>query len=203
MKEKLYIIFRPEGATLNAQSELYGSCRHRKKLLLENTWSDNYFVCYRTVDLPNIVKHNFCYSVISDECEVLLIWIFVVQLKLFIKYYLWTSFALNDELKSVRFTWSAQLPRKIEGNLYILCECLCVWEGGSGGGWIWRKAILLLLHRIGIFENPIPVLVIEIGIFLMIIPIPLDCSQDMTYIQSIYQFKKQRQNHNWTKSILK
>ena len=37
LKEKFYIMFRPEGATLNARSEFYGTCRHRKKLLLENT----------------------------------------------------------------------------------------------------------------------------------------------------------------------
>ena len=37
LKEKFYIMFRPEGATLNARSECYGTCRHRKKLLLENT----------------------------------------------------------------------------------------------------------------------------------------------------------------------
>jgi hypothetical protein len=37
LKEKIYIMFRPEGATLNARSECYGTCRHRKKLLLENT----------------------------------------------------------------------------------------------------------------------------------------------------------------------
>ena len=37
LKEKYYIMFRPEGATLNNRSEFYNTCRHRKKLLLENT----------------------------------------------------------------------------------------------------------------------------------------------------------------------
>ena len=34
-KEKFHIIFQPEGATLNRRSELFSTCRHRKKLLLE------------------------------------------------------------------------------------------------------------------------------------------------------------------------
>ena len=37
LKEKYYIMFRPEGATLNDRTEFYNTCRHRKTLLLENT----------------------------------------------------------------------------------------------------------------------------------------------------------------------
>ena len=37
LREKYLIIFNPEGASLNSRSELYSTCRHRKKLLLENT----------------------------------------------------------------------------------------------------------------------------------------------------------------------
>ena len=37
LKEKYYIIFQPEGATLNDRSELFSTCRHRKKKLLANT----------------------------------------------------------------------------------------------------------------------------------------------------------------------
>ena len=37
IKEKYYIIFQPEGASLNDRSELYSTCRHRKKKLLANT----------------------------------------------------------------------------------------------------------------------------------------------------------------------
>ena len=37
IKEKQYIIFQPEGATLNERSELFSTCRHRKKQLLANT----------------------------------------------------------------------------------------------------------------------------------------------------------------------
>ena len=33
-KEKFHIIFQPEGATLNTRSELFSTCRHRKRLLL-------------------------------------------------------------------------------------------------------------------------------------------------------------------------
>ena len=36
-KEKFYIIFQPEGATLNKRSELYSTCRHRLRELLCNT----------------------------------------------------------------------------------------------------------------------------------------------------------------------
>ena len=36
LKEKYYIIFQPEGAKLNRRSELYSTCRHRKKDLLSN-----------------------------------------------------------------------------------------------------------------------------------------------------------------------
>ena len=37
LKEKYYIIFQPEGATLNTRSELFSTCRHRLRLLLNNT----------------------------------------------------------------------------------------------------------------------------------------------------------------------
>ena len=36
LKEKYYIIFQPEGATLNRRSELFSACRHRRQQLLEN-----------------------------------------------------------------------------------------------------------------------------------------------------------------------
>ena len=39
IKEKYHIIFQPEGAALNERSELYSTCRHRKKILLANTYS--------------------------------------------------------------------------------------------------------------------------------------------------------------------
>ena len=35
----LFIIFQPEGASLNLRSELFSTCRHRKNNLLENLWS--------------------------------------------------------------------------------------------------------------------------------------------------------------------
>ena len=37
LKEIFYIMFQPEGATLNKRSELYSTCRHRLRLLLNNT----------------------------------------------------------------------------------------------------------------------------------------------------------------------
>ena len=37
LKEKYYIIFQPEGATLNHRSELFSTCRHRLRLTLANT----------------------------------------------------------------------------------------------------------------------------------------------------------------------
>ena len=37
LKEKFYIMFQPEGASLNRRSELYSVCRHRLRELLENT----------------------------------------------------------------------------------------------------------------------------------------------------------------------
>ena len=36
-KEKYYIIFQPDCATLNQRSELYTTCRHRLRKLLANT----------------------------------------------------------------------------------------------------------------------------------------------------------------------
>ena len=36
VKEKFHIIFQPEGASLNKRSELFSTCRHRKKDLLCN-----------------------------------------------------------------------------------------------------------------------------------------------------------------------
>ena len=37
LKEKFYIIFQPEGATLNQRSELFTACRHKKFKTLEKT----------------------------------------------------------------------------------------------------------------------------------------------------------------------
>ena len=37
LKEKYFIMFRPEGATLNNRNEFHNTCRHRKTFLLENT----------------------------------------------------------------------------------------------------------------------------------------------------------------------
>ena len=37
LKEKFFIMFRPEGATLNDRNELFATCRHRLKPLLANT----------------------------------------------------------------------------------------------------------------------------------------------------------------------
>ena len=37
LKEKFYIMFEPEGATLNKRSELFSVCRHRLRELLANT----------------------------------------------------------------------------------------------------------------------------------------------------------------------
>ena len=31
LKEKYYIMFRPEGASLNSRNEIFATCRHRKK----------------------------------------------------------------------------------------------------------------------------------------------------------------------------
>ena len=55
-KEKYYIIFQPEGASLNEQKELFSTCRHRLENLLANTW-----VCfsfqYRTFPLTKNLCH--------------------------------------------------------------------------------------------------------------------------------------------------
>ena len=37
LREKYCIIFKPDGASLNARSELFATCRHRLKLLLDKT----------------------------------------------------------------------------------------------------------------------------------------------------------------------
>ena len=37
LKEKFYILFEPDGASLNKRSELFSTCRHRLSQLLENT----------------------------------------------------------------------------------------------------------------------------------------------------------------------
>ena len=42
LKEKFYIIFQPEGATLNRRSELFTTCRHRLRLTLANTKEDDF-----------------------------------------------------------------------------------------------------------------------------------------------------------------
>ena len=42
LKEKFYIIFQPEGATLNRRSELFTTYRHRLRLTLANTKEDDF-----------------------------------------------------------------------------------------------------------------------------------------------------------------
>ena len=37
LREKFFIICKPEGASLNSRSELFSTCRHRLKLLLDKT----------------------------------------------------------------------------------------------------------------------------------------------------------------------
>ena len=37
LKEKYHILFQPDGASLNRRSELFSTCRHRLRQLLENT----------------------------------------------------------------------------------------------------------------------------------------------------------------------
>ena len=54
-KEKFYIIFQPEGATLNSRSELFSTCRHRKRLLLSKIkpWvSFRFSIQYKTPTVP-------------------------------------------------------------------------------------------------------------------------------------------------------
>ena len=41
LKEKYHILFHPDGASLNRRSELFSTCRHRLRQLLENTWSSH------------------------------------------------------------------------------------------------------------------------------------------------------------------
>ena len=36
LTEKYFIKFKLEGATLNSRSEMFATCRHRKKLLVSN-----------------------------------------------------------------------------------------------------------------------------------------------------------------------
>jgi hypothetical protein len=35
LKEKFYIMYKPDGSSLNKRSEIFNTCRHRKKMLLE------------------------------------------------------------------------------------------------------------------------------------------------------------------------
>ena len=42
-KEKYYIMFKPDGASLNERQELYATCRHRLKQLLGNTWAISFW----------------------------------------------------------------------------------------------------------------------------------------------------------------
>ena len=71
LKEKFYIMFRPEGATLNNRNEFYNTCRHRKTLLLENTWATN-FVLVQNYSLTGCVPIHF--FVIADDCGICPIW---------------------------------------------------------------------------------------------------------------------------------
>ena len=88
LKDIFYIMFRPEvNFIVHADTG-----RNYYFKILEYI---NISFWYRTVDLLAMLKLYFCYSVIADECEVLLIWNKFVQLNLFIKCDLWTSFVIK------------------------------------------------------------------------------------------------------------
>ena len=58
LKEIFYIMFQPEGATLNKRSELFSTCRHRLRLLLNNTWfniSVSFRYCFQYLNSKNVI----------------------------------------------------------------------------------------------------------------------------------------------------
>ena len=59
LKEKYHILFNSTHATLNSRTELYSTCRHRKRLLLANTWAGFHF------GTPNTSKNQFSFQISS------------------------------------------------------------------------------------------------------------------------------------------
>ena len=58
LKEIFYIMFQPEGATLNKRSELFSTCRHRLRLLLNNTWFKvfvSFRYCFQYLNNKNVI----------------------------------------------------------------------------------------------------------------------------------------------------
>ena len=55
IKEKYFIIFQPQGSSLNQRNELFSTCRHRKKELLENFLMLNKFF---PLSIENVVMFN-------------------------------------------------------------------------------------------------------------------------------------------------
>ena len=57
LREKYLISFYPESATLNSRTELYSTCRHRLKMLLENfkTWTYLFFFLFFLSGSENVI----------------------------------------------------------------------------------------------------------------------------------------------------
>ena len=75
--KKHLLLIKAEGATLKNRNEFYNTCRHRKTLLLENTWATN-FVLVQNYSLTGCVPIHF--FVIADDCGICPIWNKFVQI---------------------------------------------------------------------------------------------------------------------------
>ena len=68
-KEKFYILFCPEEATLNSRNEIYSHCRHKQAMLLDKTWLWPRLLGIRIYasDLTFVVCFVIQLLIISDE----------------------------------------------------------------------------------------------------------------------------------------
>ena len=69
LKEKYYIMYHPELATLNLRSELFGACRHKERHLLikQPTW-ENFPFKYFLLVLIIVVQFAVLHQVSPDDC---------------------------------------------------------------------------------------------------------------------------------------
>ena len=97
LKEKLHILYKREGATLNRRGEIFNSCRHRNKNFLSTMWRLK-FLIFLFLFPAIYVKNVYSWLLLQT-----VIWKKIVELQLFkdkVIYRLAYSFECSSYLKS-------------------------------------------------------------------------------------------------------
>ena len=62
LKEVYYILYKPETASLNSKSEVFGWCKHRQRWTLSHAWGIKIFYFLSGI-IPSITQWYYCFIV--------------------------------------------------------------------------------------------------------------------------------------------